>query len=651
MATFPTDVEVHSGMSPQSLVLRRRLAEALMKSGMETGPVGHWTQGAARLVNAIMGAMEIRNLEEAERGSLKRTADSALSRLPGGASPQIGTSPRTLSGDIPRSPSTPPAGLASVQSPSGADVTVNKAAADRFEAFLKALEQAGVKIDPSQTGGYSNRNIRGTNTPSLHATGRAVDVNWRDNPEGSMPVLKPDTRPFDPNNITPDAEGDRPGQTVIPAELARALATQHGLKWGGDFQGRSPDPMHFEVAPGAAPAPPVAQRGITAYAGATPPPAPSVSVAPPAAAPGPAPAAPTAAPAAAPPSATSSSGNPWEGVDPAIIARIRADLSSGDYNRIAKANADIDFFEKRALDRSQPKEKAELAKTQAQTAESLAKLPKEQAEAGLKQRQLEAVAAGKADPVEYAQKIAANEAAATEASTQGEGVKAIVKDARSLSQAPGFDSALQIARTSLNVGVNAGDFGHFGGDVLAPAKQLARMASSQSPAWSTLDAITQAQEQLSLVAGRAFLKGQGQVSNFERQMVRESIGGLSNAANAADFQFRLNAVERMLEDMNAGRKIPKEGYNARPTTEEITGVIDAGKGTFSTAGIETLAKKYNVAPIDMQKYVVDVFGRSAQAAAAPAQEPAQPRPSPVERTMRQRLMEALMAGGVPPEQQ
>lgn len=140
-----------------------------------------------------------------------------------------------------------------------------------WQRLLDDLRTSGIAIDPMQSGGFNPRNIAGTNTPSLHASDRAYDVNWNANPVGSMPgPARPDARPFDPMNMVSDAAGDRPGQTQIPAELARAVAAANGLRWGGDFQGRSPDPMHFEVAGG--PPAPMAQRSMTAAAGLTPPP-------------------------------------------------------------------------------------------------------------------------------------------------------------------------------------------------------------------------------------------------------------------------------------------------------------------------------------------------------------------------------------------
>jgi hypothetical protein len=115
--------------------------------------------------------------------------------------------------------------LVQVTSPSGVKFTVAKEAADAFTGLLADLEGQGYKIDQGQSGGYSNRNIANTNTPSQHSFGRAVDINWHWNERGA------NTDSDMPPNI-----GD--------------LAAKRGLTWGGTWKGGDRDPMHFEFSPG-----------------------------------------------------------------------------------------------------------------------------------------------------------------------------------------------------------------------------------------------------------------------------------------------------------------------------------------------------------------------------------------------------------------
>lgn len=114
-------------------------------------------------------------------------------------------------------------GHAILTSESGARFRVSEQYADRFAGLVSDLEAASVKIDGSQSGGFADRNIAGTNTKSRHAFGEAIDLNWNDNARGKEGKIR----------------------DVIPAEQIRQIAARHGLKWGGDWN--NPDDMHFEV--------------------------------------------------------------------------------------------------------------------------------------------------------------------------------------------------------------------------------------------------------------------------------------------------------------------------------------------------------------------------------------------------------------------
>lgn len=130
--------------------------------------------------------------------------------------------------------------LKSISGKGGAKFSVAEEHADKFQKLVDALEAEGYVIDPSQSGGYNPRNIAGTNTPSQHSFGNAIDINWTRNARGS--------------------KGD-----IDPA-LAQRLADEIGLEWGGTWKNQ--DPMHFEIKR-TAPVP-MEGRGLTAYAGLTP---------------------------------------------------------------------------------------------------------------------------------------------------------------------------------------------------------------------------------------------------------------------------------------------------------------------------------------------------------------------------------------------
>jgi D-alanyl-D-alanine carboxypeptidase len=81
-------------------------------------------------------------------------------------------------------------------------------------------ELKGYDVKPGQTWGYSCRAIKGTDKPSNHSWGTAIDINAPSNPRM------------------------RPLTTDIPPDV-RSLWTDNGWRWGGGFS-TTPDPMHFE---------------------------------------------------------------------------------------------------------------------------------------------------------------------------------------------------------------------------------------------------------------------------------------------------------------------------------------------------------------------------------------------------------------------
>jgi hypothetical protein len=104
----------------------------------------------------------------------------------------------------------------------GMPLTTAKGTKKVFKPFLQALAATGYKI--SSVGGYANRNIAGTNTPSEHKYGKAIDIN-----PGQNPVTYG-------SHIT----------TNLPPNIA-ALARKYGLVWGGTWHGSKKDPMHFSI--------------------------------------------------------------------------------------------------------------------------------------------------------------------------------------------------------------------------------------------------------------------------------------------------------------------------------------------------------------------------------------------------------------------
>lgn len=104
----------------------------------------------------------------------------------------------------------------------GHNLRLNRSVADNFIGFLDALYVQGYR--PTVIGSHAERNIAGSNTPSLHSYGLAIDID---------PTKNPVT--WNGQNIT-----------ALPPSVG-ALAAKYGLTWGGSWTGQKRDPMHFSV--------------------------------------------------------------------------------------------------------------------------------------------------------------------------------------------------------------------------------------------------------------------------------------------------------------------------------------------------------------------------------------------------------------------
>lgn len=110
--------------------------------------------------------------------------------------------------------------LSEVVTGDGMTAKVASAYASRFQGLLDDLQSAGYKVKSVGEGGYSYRNVAGTNNLSRHAFGEALDINPRQNPWSHK------------------------FQSDLPANI-NDIAGRNGLTWGGTW--KKPDTMHFQV--------------------------------------------------------------------------------------------------------------------------------------------------------------------------------------------------------------------------------------------------------------------------------------------------------------------------------------------------------------------------------------------------------------------
>lgn len=90
------------------------------------------------------------------------------------------------------------------------------------QRLVADLERRHGPFHQGQCWGFANRAIRGTQTPSNHSWGLAIDLDAPSNPMTSDP---------------------RARHTI--GSYASGLAARYGFRWGGDYVGRK-DFMHFE---------------------------------------------------------------------------------------------------------------------------------------------------------------------------------------------------------------------------------------------------------------------------------------------------------------------------------------------------------------------------------------------------------------------
>jgi hypothetical protein len=637
-----TEIDVNSGQfTPESLRLRRRLAERMMQAGLDSSPIQHWTQGAARMVNALMGGMQMRQLEDREE-QLRREGGEALGRFYAsslGLPPPAGGPPTTRQ----PTPGSPPAaethpGAPAVTGAPTATVTpgtddmslprsvrLNNPGAIEDGEFARSLpgymgsdgRYARFRDRESGYGAmerllriYMGRGQNSVSTiiggtpdnPSRSWAPRSVDNNSTDQYIASVARalgVNPNA-PLTPEMIPRLAEAMAAYEAGVPVpRLAGAPAAVAGQP--------APAAEARPMLPGTMPqgfgaAMPEVVGGIGALAAPETPPA---AVTPQTGTPAPvtpaapvAPVAPSVAPQAAPvagasattaPPLTGVSASLVQSLSPADRARAEAairELASPHPQVRAAAMATLQTLMQRSGPLT-PVQQAQLANIQSEiTHRGL-----QDEETRLKTQKLR-----NEMPPSPAENVAS--------------LETLIADGRRLASVPGFENALMLGRMNLNVGFNAGQYGNVGGNILAPVISGARMADPNNPSFSAYDAIGELQNRLNLSAGRAFLRGSGSVSNFERQMVTDAIGALGQASSPADFQFRLNSVTRMIQTLNSGGRLSDSAsFNLRPTEAEIATVINTRTNTFNTEALERLAQQYNVNPADLQRYIVELDRR------------------------------------------
>lgn len=126
-------------MTPEQIARERAIADALVAQGINTSPVGHWTQGLARVANAAAGAFRGGAADEAERTG----RSDWQSRL---ASTLAGTGSGGATGATAPVAAVPAGAVSPVSSPMGATAADGVASSPDASMIREGLIKRGVPV-------------------------------------------------------------------------------------------------------------------------------------------------------------------------------------------------------------------------------------------------------------------------------------------------------------------------------------------------------------------------------------------------------------------------------------------------------------------------------------------------------------------------
>jgi hypothetical protein len=211
---------------------KKRLAD--IKAGIIAGGASTTTTAdpATTTATAAPTAAQTTDLQSQtsdKQVNVREYSNSGSSNRPRSAAPSAsGTSARTSGSgagySFPDSSELSPK-LATISSKTGAKASVNAKGAAQFQRMIDWFDSIGYPI--KSLGGYNNRNIAGTNTPSWHSAGLAIDINPAENPYGSRRITD-----------MPETPDKNTGQ----------MAQSIGLGWGANWPNIK-DAMHFSLGP------------------------------------------------------------------------------------------------------------------------------------------------------------------------------------------------------------------------------------------------------------------------------------------------------------------------------------------------------------------------------------------------------------------
>jgi hypothetical protein len=113
MAAF-TWGDAGAQMTPEAIAAQRKIAQAMIARGSDYSPIQSWTQGAARVAEGLMGGLDARQADVAERRNAAAEKELLASLITGGGMPATAAA----------APVAAPVAATAVAAPAGADQAV-----------------------------------------------------------------------------------------------------------------------------------------------------------------------------------------------------------------------------------------------------------------------------------------------------------------------------------------------------------------------------------------------------------------------------------------------------------------------------------------------------------------------------------------------
>jgi hypothetical protein len=210
-------------LSPEQIAARRKTADALMLAGSDASPIRSWTQGAARVAQGVMGGLDYREADNAERANAEENKKLIASLLGGGTATapdaSISTSPAVASAAPSAAPSDGKMKIYSNDEPNPMDIPVGE---DRRKMIATILGEAG------------NESQLGKNAVASVIRTRAVDGGYGGDTPSAV-VTAPNQ--FEPWN-TPQG---RARMTAAAADPKQAAAADAAIASAYGEGGRAPE--------------------------------------------------------------------------------------------------------------------------------------------------------------------------------------------------------------------------------------------------------------------------------------------------------------------------------------------------------------------------------------------------------------------------